>query len=220
MAWPPDPADIGNENRLTSSPEGCEKERPTGLPAAPTGNLPLAFWQEDLADGAAGATPRWDGSEHGLWALLSGIPDPEIPVISLVDLGIVRSVRMEGTGGSVTVVITPTYAGCPATESIEREIRRVLAAAGVAAPCVERQLAPPWTTDWISAAGRAALQRHGIVPPCATAHATTQALRFVPACPRCGAHRTERISEFGATPCKALYRCLECREPFDYFKPL
>lgn len=166
------------------------------------------------------APATWDGSEAGLRAILGSIPDPEIPAISLVDLGIVRELHCDGQARTATVVITPTYAGCPATEAISREILRVLESAGVVAPRVETRLAPAWTTDWITDTGREALRRFGITPPCTIAGNQTRALQFRPACPRCGSHQTEQISAFGATPCKALHRCLSCREPFDYFKPL
>lgn len=180
--------------------------------------LPQDFF---AAFGAIEQVPApWDGSEEGLWTLLQAIPDPEIPAVSLVDLGIVREAHSEPATRSAAVVITPTYAGCPATEAIRQEIVRVLKAAGVADLRVELRIAPAWTTDWITAAGREALQRFGITPPCTIAGNLPRALQFRPACPRCGSHRTEQISAFGATPCKALHRCQHCREPFDYFKPL
>lgn len=166
------------------------------------------------------APERWDGSEEHLWTLLRGIPDPEIPAISLVDLGIVRELHCESGTRAATVVITPTYAGCPATEAIRQQILRVLEAAGVTSPAIDLRISPPWTTDWITAAGREALQQFGITPPCTIAGNVPRALQFRPACPRCGSHQTEQISAFGATPCKALHRCQQCREPFDYFKPL
>jgi ring-1,2-phenylacetyl-CoA epoxidase subunit PaaD len=156
------------------------------------------------------------------WEVLAGVADPEIPVVSVVDLGIVREVRAEGSALEVTV--TPTYSGCPATQVIEASIRRALADAGFEAT-VRTSLAPAWTTDWMSAAGREKLARFGIAPPAARAEGAAAPLRFVHptaavACPRCGATDTERLAEFGSTACKALYRCRECREPFDYFKPI
>lgn len=137
-----------------------------------------------------------------LWAVLSSVPDPEIPVISVVDLGIVRQVSEE------RVVITPTYTGCPATQVIESDIRAALDAAGYRHVAIETVLAPAWTTDWITAKGREELRRYGIAPP----------TRSVPACPQCGSTETEEISRFGSTPCKALWRCRSCAEPFDMFK--
>jgi len=156
------------------------------------------------------------------WEVLAGVADPEIPVVSIVDLGIVRDVRAED--GALEVTVTPTYSGCPATQVIEASIRRALADAGFEAT-VRTSLAPAWTTDWMSTAGRETLARFGIAPPGARAEGAAAPLRFVRfaaavACPRCGATDTERLAEFGSTACKALYRCRECREPFDYFKPI
>jgi ring-1,2-phenylacetyl-CoA epoxidase subunit PaaD len=160
------------------------------------------------------------------WEVLADVPDPEIPVISVTDLGIVRDVR--AGDDALEVVVTPTYSGCPATEVIAQSIRDALQAAGAARVSVQTQLSPPWTTDWIAPRARDALRRYGIVPPGPAAAApgqpAEQPLRFAPparlACPRCDSRDTERLSEFGATPCKALYRCRACREPFEYLKPL
>jgi ring-1,2-phenylacetyl-CoA epoxidase subunit PaaD len=157
------------------------------------------------------------------WEILAGVADPEIPVVSVVDLGIVREVRAEGAALEITV--TPTYSGCPATQVIEASIRRALADAGLDAT-VRTSLAPAWTTDWMTAAGREKLARFGIAPPGARAADAPVPVRFLRttpatvACPQCGATDTERLSEFGSTACKALYRCRACREPFDYFKPI
>jgi ring-1,2-phenylacetyl-CoA epoxidase subunit PaaD len=137
-----------------------------------------------------------------IWAVLADVADPEIPVISIVDLGIVRSVEPD------RVVVTPTYTGCPATQVIERDIRAALDSAGLARVRIETALAPAWTTDWITAEGRRKLHAYGIAPP------TTKAV----ACPQCGSTDTEEISRFGSTPCKALWRCRSCAEPFDLFK--
>ena len=157
------------------------------------------------------------------WEALAGVADPEIPVLSVVDLGIVREVRVEGA--AVEVTVTPTYSGCPATQVIEAAIRRALGDAGFD-PTVRTTLAPAWTTDWITAAGREKLANFGIAPPGARADGAPVAVRFFRAtpakvvCPHCGAPDAERLAEFGSTACKALYRCRECREPFDYFKPI
>jgi ring-1,2-phenylacetyl-CoA epoxidase subunit PaaD len=157
------------------------------------------------------------------WEVLASVADPEIPVISVVDLGIVREVRADGD--AVEVTVTPTYSGCPATQVIETSIRRALADAGFDAT-VRTSLAPAWTTDWLTAEGREKLARFGIAPPGARAPDLPAPLRFVRsaagplACPHCGATDTERLAEFGSTACKALYRCRGCREPFDYFKPI
>jgi ring-1,2-phenylacetyl-CoA epoxidase subunit PaaD len=157
------------------------------------------------------------------WEVLADVADPEIPAVSVVDLGIVRDVRAEGRALEVTV--TPTYSGCPATQVIEASILRALADAGFDAT-VRTSLAPAWTTDWMTAAGREKLARFGIAPPGERTDRAAAPLRFVRpaprtvACPHCGASDTERLGEFGSTACKALYRCRECREPFDYFKPI
>jgi ring-1,2-phenylacetyl-CoA epoxidase subunit PaaD len=154
------------------------------------------------------------------WEILGRVPDPEIPVISVTELGIVRDVQASSDG--VDVVVTPTYSGCPATEAIERSICEALSAAGAAQVRVTTQLAPPWTTDWIEPAAQEKLRAYGIAPPGERATGDAQPLAFMPrlSCPRCGSRDTERLSQFGATACKALYRCRECREPFEYFKPL
>lgn len=154
------------------------------------------------------------------WGILNRVPDPEIPVISVTELGIVREVRADDD--RVHVIVTPTYSGCPATEVIERSIREALTAAGATEVRVTTQLAPAWTTDWIEPAAQEKLRAYGIAPPGEKATAEAQPLQFVPrvACPRCGSADTERLSQFGATACKALYRCRACREPFEYFKPL
>jgi ring-1,2-phenylacetyl-CoA epoxidase subunit PaaD len=154
------------------------------------------------------------------WDVLGRVPDPEIPAISVTDLGIVRDVRT--LDDAVEVVVTPTYSGCPATEAIERSIREALSAAGARAVRVRQQLSPAWTTDWIAEDARERLRSYGIAPPGERPRGTEQPLNFVPrvACPRCESTDTERLSQFGATACKALYRCRACREPFEYFKPL
>jgi ring-1,2-phenylacetyl-CoA epoxidase subunit PaaD len=154
------------------------------------------------------------------WDILARVPDPEIPAISVTELGIVRDVQAAEEG--VDVVVTPTYSGCPATEAIERSIREALAAAGARAVRVRQQLAPAWSTDWIAEDARERLRAYGIAPPGERPAGGPQPLSFVPrvSCPRCGSADTERLSQFGSTACKALYRCRACREPFEYFKPL
>jgi ring-1,2-phenylacetyl-CoA epoxidase subunit PaaD len=172
------------------------------------------------------------------WSVLDSVADPEIPVVSIRELGILRDLR-RASDGALEVVITPTYTGCPAMAQIAEDIGRALDGAALAPYRIQTALAPAWTTDWISDAARAKLLAYGIAPPsgrCAASGAAAPAIgrtvRFVaragaqrsvssasPACPRCGSAHTERLAQFGSTACKALYRCLDCREPFDYFKP-
>ena len=158
------------------------------------------------------------------WAVLDAVPDPEVPAISVRELGIVREVLDHGA--SLEVVLTPTYSGCPATEVIERSVLDAIEAAGLGPARVRLQRAPAWTTDWISADGRRKLREYGIAPPGPVAAEGAVPIRIVGrraeavACPRCSSPRTERLSAFGSTACKALYRCLACREPFEHFKPL
>ncbi len=155
------------------------------------------------------------------WQVLDGVLDPEVPVLSVVELGIVRDVRVDGE--RVEVTLTPTYSGCPATEVIADAVVQALRDAGAADVRVRTQLAPAWTTDWIAPAAAEKLRRYGIAPPHLTAAAAGQPLRFHPrdiACPRCTSRRTQQLSAFGATACKSLYRCLDCLEPFEYFKPI
>jgi ring-1,2-phenylacetyl-CoA epoxidase subunit PaaD len=174
-------------------------------------------------------TPAAAGGESALdavWKALAAIPDPEIPVLSIVDLGIVRSV--EWSGDELVVTVTPTYSGCPATEVIMADIARSLKASGWTKHRLSIRLAPPWTTDWIGADARKRLAAFGIAPPGTRAVPTTHTIdasalrrggRADVTCPRCGSKRTRELSRFGSTPCKAQYRCEECLEPFDYFKP-
>lgn len=140
---------------------------------------------------------------------LEGVPDPEIPVLSIVDLGIVRHVRV-AEGGAVEVGLSPTYSGCPATSVIKADVETALRRGGYREVKIVDVLSPPWTTDWITAEGRRRLHDYGIAPPSAGPVA----------CPRCGSLETTRLSEFGSTPCKALHRCTRCLEPFDHFKCL
>ena len=153
------------------------------------------------------------------WDVLHTVLDPEVPALSLVELGIVREV-IEADDGTLTVVLTPTYSGCPATELIETEVRNALAPS-FGAVRIEQRRTPAWTTDWIGPEAREKLRQYGIAPPSGLA-AVDQPLRLherIP-CPRCGSTLSERLSAFGPTACKALYRCTACREPFEYFKPI
>ena len=142
-------------------------------------------------------------SEADIRAVLETVMDPEIPVVSVIDLGIVRDVAAD------KVTITPTYSGCPATDVIERTVREALDANGYRNVAIETVLTPPWTTDWISEQGKKRLRAYGIAPPELAKAAT---------CPQCGSTDTEEVSRFGSTPCKAQWRCKDCLEPFDRFK--
>lgn len=158
-----------------------------------------------------------------LWEAAASVTDPEIPVLSVVDLGIVRDIRV--VGEEVVAVITPTYSGCPAMEVISRELEAALRRAGAARVRLETVYWPAWTTDWISERGRVVLREYGIAPP---AHPAAAGEELVPLtrrtdpvlCPYCSSSRTEERSEFGPTACKAIYFCNDCSQPFEYFKPL
>lgn len=156
--------------------------------------------------------------EQAVWDVLAGVSDPEIPAVTIVDLGIVRRVEL-AEGKPVRVVITPTYTGCPATDVITFMIRTALETAGFRDAEIVQEISPPWTTDWISEDGRRKLREYGIAPP--PGSASKRALLGEPediACPRCGSTETERVSQFSSTPCKALHRCRSCLEPFEAFK--
>ena len=152
-----------------------------------------------------------------VWRWLEEVPDPEIPVVSVVDLGIVRDVAWRGE--ELVVTVTPTYSGCPATTVIALDIEEALRRRGIEEVRLETRLSPAWTTAWITEPARERLRAFGIAPP-ADGAACAGALKPPPvvACPRCGSEETERVSQFGSTPCKASYRCTACLEPFDYFK--
>ncbi len=170
--------------------------------------------------------PQDDARIARAWAVLDGVLDPEVPAVSVRDLGIVRDVQLAGE--TLEVVLTPTYSGCPATEVIESDVLAAIEEAGLGPARVTLQRAPAWTTEWITDQGRARLLAYGIAPPGPLPPGAEVPLRFMPraalaqalACPRCGGHETERLSAFGSTACKALYRCIACREPFEHFKPL
>ncbi len=163
------------------------------------------------------------------WAVLATVPDPEVPALTLCDLGIVREVHAQPEHGAqaLEVVLTPTYSGCPATEVIAQSVRDALESAGFAPVRVTLQRAPAWTTDWMSADGKRKLREYGIAPPGPVQRPEGAVpVRWLPRlresvpCPRCDSPRTERLSAFGSTACKALYRCLACQEPFEHFKPI
>ena len=168
--------------------------------------------------------------QHGLrlphaWAALESVLDPEVPALSVCELGIVREVIDHGE--ALEIVLTPTYSGCPATEVIERNVLDAISAAGLGPARVTLRRAPAWTTDWISGEGRRKLLEYGIAPPGPAGIDGAVPIRIVRRtatppipCPRCGGAWTERVSAFGSTACKSLHRCISCREPFEYFKPI
>jgi len=192
--------------------------------------LPASHPHVVAATGPAHAVDR--PSLGALWQTLDAVPDPEIPVVSVVELGILRGVEWDAEDPATFVVtVTPTYSGCPATELIMTSIRDALATAGVAKVRVDTRLAPAWTTDWITPDARRKLRDFGIAPPDGvravsapiaidvTGISPLRRARTAVACPRCRSERTHLVSQFGSTACKAHYRCLACLEPFDYFKP-
>lgn len=157
------------------------------------------------------------------WFALDEVLDPEVPALSITDLGIVRDVR-EADDGTLELVLTPTYSGCPATEAIETAALAAIDAEGLGPARVVMQRAPAWTTEWIGEDAKRRLREYGIAPPQHLDAGAPRPLRFVPrataACPHCGSRNTERLSAFGATACKSLHRCLDCREPFEHFKAI
>ena len=150
------------------------------------------------------------------WHAAAAVVDPEIPVLTIADLGVLRGIEV--VDGRVEVTITPTYSGCPAMNMIALEIEAALAEAGIGAARVRTVLSPAWTTDWMTEDGRRKLRAYGIAPPALASGRRALFGMEAIACPRCGSGDTERLSEFGSTACKALWRCRSCREPFDYFK--
>ncbi len=184
------------------------------------------------AAAAAEGQPRPGLGE--LWRALEGVPDPELPVVSVIELGMVRAIEWDAADPALLVVkLTPTYSGCPATELIMTGIQDAVLAAGAPAVRIDLELSPPWTTDWLSAEAQRKLRAYGIAPPGMALPADPAApmpidvtgispLRraaFVVPCPRCGSTRTQLVAQFGSTACKAQYRCTDCLEPFDFFKP-
>jgi ring-1,2-phenylacetyl-CoA epoxidase subunit PaaD len=164
-------------------------------------------------------TTKTNISIQELWSILEKVTDPEVPVLSIIDLGIVREIKQQD-GGETEVIITPTYSGCPAMDVIRMNIRMILLEHGLENVKISTVLSPAWTTDWMSEAGKEKLQAYGIAPPnpkqqiCDTALFAEEAVQ----CPHCRSYNTRRISEFGSTACKSLYQCNQCQEPFDYFK--
>lgn len=161
-----------------------------------------------------------DGTCKVVWRLLEQVKDPEIPVLSVVNLGIVRAVEKSDAG--VEIVITPTYTGCPAMDTITRDIEKAMAENGIGDVTVTTQLSPAWTTDWLDEEAHIKLKAVGIAPPEKSVADKSALFGEIPkiACPKCGSRSTEQVSAFGSTACKAHYRCTACLEPFDYFKCL
>ncbi|XQZ30470.1 1,2-phenylacetyl-CoA epoxidase subunit PaaD [Arthrobacter sp. NyZ413] len=166
-------------------------------------------------------------AEQKAWAIAATVCDPEIPVLTIEDLGILRSVKLFDDGGlvpAVQVTITPTYSGCPAMDAIRDDLKAVFRKEGYPSVHVELVLAPAWTTDWMTDSGKAKLQEYGIAPPSGKAaaggHSGPIRLKLAVKCPRCSSLNTKELTRFGSTSCKALYVCQDCQEPFDYFKVL
>ncbi|MFT6916582.1 MAG: ring-1,2-phenylacetyl-CoA epoxidase subunit PaaD [Motiliproteus sp.] len=159
---------------------------------------------------------RQQANVEQLWIILDAVTDPEIPALSLWDLGVLRDVCREGE--TIRVTITPTYSGCPAMDAMRTDIAAALAEAGFAQIKIDTQLAPAWTTDWMSSKGREKLRNYGIAPPEESDSDDYSTPEADITCPHCGSQNSRRISEFGSTACKALFQCNECSEPFDYFK--
>ncbi len=166
-------------------------------------------------------------TENEIWQLLEEVKDPEVPVLSIIDLGIVRDVQITsplsnsvGERQGVRLTITPTYSGCPAMDVISMDIRLKLIEKGHRNVIIQQQLSPAWTTDWMTETGKQKLAEYGIVPPKLKQQAGTNDLFWDEevSCPRCQSHHTELISQFASTACKSMYRCLDCKEAFDYFK--
>lgn len=212
---PGSPEAVARSSR--SRPVPCELARahPAEPWAGPETDRPSGT---DRPPGGPGAAPR-------VWTVVAEVMDPELPVLTLADLGVLRDVVVEGD--RVVVTITPTYSGCPAMAAMRADLRGRLQAAGYADVEVRTVLDPPWTTDWISAAGRRALAEHGVAPPGPAPHRPAGPVPLTLArpqrtvrCPRCGSAETEETSEFGATACKALRRCRACAEPFEHVKEI
>ncbi|SHG12358.1 ring-1,2-phenylacetyl-CoA epoxidase subunit PaaD [Cnuella takakiae] len=158
-------------------------------------------------------------TEQEVWSILEKVKDPEVPVLSIIDLGVLRGVQLDASG-KLTITITPTYSGCPAMDTISMDIRLKLMEYGIREVQIIQQLSPAWTTDWMTEGGKKKLRAYGIAPPNPKQQVCHQELFATEAiqCPHCNSWHTELISQFGSTACKALYRCTDCREAFDYFK--
>ena len=161
-----------------------------------------------------------DPDAAAVWDIAATVCDPEIPVLTIEDLGVLRDARVGPDGTGTTVVITPTYSGCPAMDAIRDDVLAALSAHGYADARVELVLAPAWTTDWMTEDGKAKLNRYGIAPPTGKAAPGPVRVGLSVKCPQCSSLNTRELTRFGSTSCKALYVCQDCREPFDYFKVL
>lgn len=175
----------------------------------------------------AGLEAKGKSAEQKAWDIAATVCDPEIPVLTIEDLGILRDVKIVDDGGlvpAVQVTITPTYSGCPAMDAIRDDLKTAFAREGYPSVHVDLVLAPAWTTDWMTDAGKAKLQEYGIAPPSGKAGAARHAgpirLQMAVKCPQCSSLNTKELTRFGSTSCKALYVCQDCKEPFDYFKVL
>jgi ring-1,2-phenylacetyl-CoA epoxidase subunit PaaD len=157
-----------------------------------------------------------EATEKRIWEILETVYDPEIPVLSILDLGIVRDVKVKKE--TIEVVITPTYSGCPAMDVISMNIRMALIKAGFSSLKIAHQLSPAWTTDWMTQSGKDKLKSYGIAPPASKTFDKNYLENLVVECPLCHSKNTRLVSQFGSTSCKALYQCNDCKEPFDYFK--
>jgi ring-1,2-phenylacetyl-CoA epoxidase subunit PaaD len=157
-------------------------------------------------------------SDKEIWKVLEEVKDPEVPVLSVIDLGIIRSISIDND--KINIVLTPTYSGCPALDAINMDIRLKLIEKGFRNVSIQQQLSPAWTTDWMSEEGKQKLKAFGIAPPNPKQQFCKQEMfmQEVVQCPRCNSYHTELISQFGSTACKSMYRCLDCKEAFDHFK--
>lgn len=194
---------------MTFGFEDMQRDMLKGMPAQTYRNLT----PQELANQAP---PAPEGSDQEFWKIAATVTDPEIPVLSIADLGILRAATSDD--GAPVLTITPTYSGCPAMETITADLRRAFTDAGHRQPHVELVLTPAWSTDWMSEIGKAKLEEYGIAPPTGKAATGPVHLGLAVKCPHCHSLNTKEMTRFGSTSCKALYQCRDCKEPFDYFK--
>lgn len=181
--------------------------------------MTVAETDTDTPPATGRATRPTDPADAWVWDIAARVNDPEIPVLSIADLGILRDARADGEDGAI-VTITPTYSGCPAMDTITADVERALVSEGYLRVRVDLVLAPAWTTDWMTDEGKAKLEEYGIAAPTGRAAAGPVRVSISVPCPNCASLRTRELSRFGSTSCKALYACQDCQEPFDYFKVL